>query len=496
MAKAKAKTKRRKEKKDKVAPIRATSMEQAAAMINERYGTSSFMHAHRAMSARPRRVRIGVPVVDCCFGGGVPRGKMLLLKGELSTAKTALALKVAAAFQRTCRICNRKFANESWEEIEVVDELTGEVFIEHKLHAWGCLCGPNEGDGVPMKVIWLDAESSFENPWSRRMGVSTPDVYLIQSEYSEQAIDVADISIRTGDCDLLVVDSIAAMTPAIEIEETAENQQMGVAARLMNKAMRKWGSAMNAAGMLSRTKTTVLMINQIRLKIGVVYGSPETTPGGKGIPFHASIIAKLKKNDSIAREDDMEVGQRFELYVEKNKTAPPFRGGEFDFFFADDVDGAYSAGDTNTVEQIFSLALVWDMIEKSGSWYKLPGVEKSFQGEAAVLDFMGSDEGRPIAKEIEACVVQAEDDWATGKLRKLVVARDLDGERLLEMLEDLDLAKFTKTMTRIDGFSDVLPGRVLLAKKLDEDDALYFKIRKRVADAEDTVASGEAADGA
>jgi len=324
--------------------------------INKRYGGGTLLKASEAKSLVVDRLPSGVFDFDMKTGGGFPRGRITQLKGEFSTGKTALCLLAAAQAQRHCRLCGGRF--------EFIDML-GEV------HEEKCKCGKK----VPMRVVWLDAEHAFEASWAAKWGVDPASIYVIQAEYAEQAIDVVDACIRSGECDLLIVDSVAALTPSIEVEESAEKQQMGVFARLMNKALRKWTSAMNAQGLLAETKCTVILINQLRLSIGG-YKPSLTSPGGKGLDFFASVDVRLKKVGEIMTEgSDRPVGIDLEFVVKKNKTAPLMPGGKFKLFFVSEA-GSYRVGDSDNDEQVLRAGAYWKLIPRNGSWYTFPDGNK------------------------------------------------------------------------------------------------------------------------
>lgn len=320
--------------------------------INKRYGEGTLLKASEATSLVLNRLPSGIFDLDMKMGGGFPRGRITQLKGEYSTGKTGVCLKAVAQAQRHCRYCGVRF--------EYVDML-GEV------HEEKCKCGKKE----PMRVVWLDAEHAFEADWAAKWGVDISAIYVIQTEYAEQAIDVADACIRSGECDLLIVDSVAALTPSVEIEESAEKQQMGVFARLMNKALRKWTSAMNSQGLLSDTQCTVILINQLRLNLGG-YHVALTSPGGKGLDFFASVDVRLKKLEEIHTDgSDRPVGIDVEFVMKKNKTAPLMPGGKFKLFFVTQA-GGYHVGDTDTDTQVLRAAGYWKLIPKGGAWYTFP----------------------------------------------------------------------------------------------------------------------------
>lgn len=323
------------------------------AEINKKYGEGTILPASEAKALVTDRLPSGIFDLDMKIGGGWPRGRVSVLKGEFSTGKSAICLKTAVEAQRHCRHCGKRFEYQ---------DVLGEI------HEFECQCGLKE----PMRVVWLDAEHSFDSDWAKKYGVDVANILVIQTEYAEQAIDVADQCIRSKQCDLLVVDSIAALTPGIEVEESAEKWQMGVMARLMGKALRKWTSGLNSFGLVDDIKCTILLINQLRMNIGG-YGASITSPGGKAIDFFESVEIRLKKDEAIVdKGTERPVGVNVSFEVKKNKTAPLSSGGMFGLYFVA-KRGDYSIGDTDTEVQVARLAAYWGIIKKAGAgWYTLP----------------------------------------------------------------------------------------------------------------------------
>ncbi len=357
--------------------------------INKRYGDNCFVQASKSnkLNAR-RRIETGIMSFDLALGGGIPMGTIVTLKGEFSSGKSALAHRIGASFQRTCRNCGKPMV--IWNEI-----------IQDGGHVVCC------EDPEPMRVVWFDAEGSYQNGWAERLGMDAQNTYVIRTEFAEQGIDIADAVIRSGECDLLVVDSVAALTPSVEIEQSSEKWQVGVQARLMNKAMRKWVSAQNAVGMTKVVPPTILLINQIRMKIGVMYGNPETSPGGKGLDFAASVICKVKRKSYIEdKSGAAPFGQDMEVVVQKNKTAPPNRSCLFSLYFRG--KGMYSAGASNFAEQLIAVAEYWGYIEKSGSWFVLPDGSKH-QGAIKAAEALSVDEG--LLFELKDKIWAREVEW-------------------------------------------------------------------------------------
>ncbi len=334
--------------------------------VEKVFGKGTIMRASEARSLVTDRFSTGIFDLDMKIGGGFPRGRIVTLKGGFSTGKSAVAMMGASQAQSTCRFCGHSF--------EHVDTL-GEY------HEYDCECGKKE----PMRVVWLDAEHSFDPEWAEKWNVDTEKLYIIQTEFAEQAIDVTDRCIRSKECDLVVVDSVAALTPTEEVEKSSQDLQVGLMARLMGKALRKWTSGMNSLGLLAETKCTIILINQERMSIGG-YRPTLTSPGGKGIDFFESLEIRFKRKDFI--EDSVTnrpVGIDVEFTVKKNKTAPMSEPGLFSLYFVTDA-GNYEVGSTNTDAQVLRLAAYWKLIEKGGAWLTFPdgtryqGIKKAAKG--------------------------------------------------------------------------------------------------------------------
>ncbi len=370
------------------------SLEDLIKKINKSYGDDCFVQASKSEKLNVRkRIETGILSFDLALGGGIPLGTVLTLKGEYSSGKSALAHRIGASFQRTCRNCGGSLV--LWNEI-VQDG--AEV---------ACCDAPE-----PMRVVWFDAEGSYQNSWAERLGMRSDKTYVIRTEFAEQGIDIADSVIRSGECDLLVVDSVAHLTPSVEIEQSSEKWQVGVHARLMNKAMRKWVSAQNAVGMTKVVPPTILLINQIRMKVGVIYGSPETSPGGKGMDFASSVICKVKRKGFIEdKAGSAPFGQNMEVTIQKNKTAPPNRSCLFSLFFRDSMP--YVAGASNIAEQIVAVGEYWGLVKKTGAWYELPNGEK-YQGLLKTAEALSNDE--PAFFDMKDEIWRKEVDWMDGDI--------------------------------------------------------------------------------
>ena len=305
---------------------RRKALDMAVAAIEKNYGKGAIM---RLGSDAPVEI---VPIIstgaislDAALGiGGIPRGRVMEIFGPESSGKTTLALHIIAEAQRT-----------------------------------GGIAG------------FIDAEHALDLAYARKLGISTEDLLISQPDTGEQALEIAEMLVRSGALDVLVVDSVAALVPKAEIEGEMGDAHMGLQARLMSQALRK------LTGTISKSRTAIIFINQIRQKIGVMFGNPETTTGGNALKFYATVrldirrIAQIKKDDSV-------IGGRTRVKVVKNKIAPPFREAEFDILYG---EGISREGD------ILDLGVEQDVVEKSGAWYSVGG-ERIGQGRENARMFL------------------------------------------------------------------------------------------------------------
>ncbi|MCP2502389.1 MAG: recombinase RecA [Deltaproteobacteria bacterium] len=321
---------------------RRKALDMAVAAIEKNYGKGAIM---RLGSDAPVEI---VPIIstgaislDAALGiGGIPRGRVTEIFGPESSGKTTLALHIIAEAQRT-----------------------------------GGIAG------------FIDAEHALDLSYARKLGISTEDLLISQPDTGEQALEIAEMLVRSGALDVLVVDSVAALVPKAEIEGEMGDAHMGLQARLMSQALRK------LTGTISKSRTAIVFINQIRQKIGVMFGNPETTTGGNALKFYATVrldirrIAQIKKDDSV-------IGGRTRVKVVKNKLAPPFREAEFDILYG---EGISREGD------ILDLGVEQDVVEKSGAWYSVGG-ERIGQGRENARLFLKEhpDMAGDLAKKILA----------------------------------------------------------------------------------------------
>ena len=297
---------------------RRKALDMAVAAIEKNYGKGAIMRlgSDTAVESVPI-ISTGAISLDAALGiGGIPRGRVTEIFGPESSGKTTLALHIIAEAQRS-----------------------------------GGIAG------------FIDAEHALDLSYARKLGISTEDLLISQPDTGEQALEIAEMLVRSGALDVLVVDSVAALVPKAEIEGEMGDAHMGLQARLMSQALRK------LTGTISKSRTAIIFINQIRQKIGVMFGNPETTTGGNALKFYATVrldirrIAQIKKDDSV-------IGGRTRVKVVKNKLAPPFREAEFDILYG---EGISREGD------ILDLGVEQDVVEKSGAWYSVGG-ERIGQG--------------------------------------------------------------------------------------------------------------------
>lgn len=323
-------------------PAKKKALEAALDQIDKAYGKGSIMRLGQFEKVEVGSISTGSPSLDLAIGiGGVPRGRIVEVYGPESSGKTTLALSIAAQAQKD--------------------------------------------GGV---VAFIDAEHALDPTWAERIGVKLDDLLVSQPNYGEQALDICDLLVRSNSVDVVVVDSVAALTPKAELDGEMEDSSVGVQARMMSKAMRKLTAA------VSQSKATVIFINQIREKIGVVYGSPETQPGGRALKFAASLRLDIRRVTSIT-EGEKAVGNRVRVKVVKNKVAAPFTKAEFDIMFNEGI--SYN-GD------LLDLAVLAKVAQKSGAWFTY-GAVKLGQGRENSKQFL--KENPKITAEIAAKVKAA-----------------------------------------------------------------------------------------
>ncbi len=350
------------------------ALDLALAQIEKQYGKGAVMKL--GADDRPADVPAissGSLGLDIALGvGGFPRGRVIEIFGPESSGKTTLTLHAIAEAQKA--------------------------------------------GGV---AAFIDAEHALDLTYAKKLGVQTDDLLVSQPDTGEQALEIAETLVRSGAIDVIVVDSVAALVPRAEIEGEMGDAHMGLQARLMSQALRKLTAA------ISKSQTTLIFINQIRMKIGVMFGNPETTTGGNALKFYSSVRLDIRRIESVKDGQDV-TGSRVRVKVVKNKMAPPFRQAEFDIMFA---EGISKSG------EIVDMGVEKRVVEKAGAWYSYKG-ERLGQGREAVRDFLKTNPA--IAKEIETKVRELAGLPSRGTDKKVETkeAKDEKPERKTEGRQD------------------------------------------------------------
>ena len=322
---------------DKNKSERAKALAAAIAQIEKQFGKGSIMRmGENDVAPDIQVVSTGSLGLDMALGvGGLPRGRVVEIYGPESSGKTTLTLQVIAEMQKLGGVC-----------------------------------------------AFVDAEHALDTQYAQKLGVSLQDLLISQPDTGEQALEIVDALVRSGSVDLIVVDSVAALTPKAEIEGDMGDSLPGLQARLMSQALRK------LTGTINRTNTLVIFINQIRMKIGVMFGSPETTTGGNALKFYSSVRLDIRRVGSLKKGDEV-VGSETKVKVVKNKVAPPFKQANFDIM--------YGAGISREGE-ILDIGSENDIVEKSGAWYSYNG-DRIGQGRDNAREFL--KQNPEISLEIE-----------------------------------------------------------------------------------------------
>ena len=321
---------------DKAATERERSLESALSQIERQFGKGSVMRLGSEERAPVETISTGSIALDVALGiGGLPRGRVVEIYGPESSGKTTVALHAIANAQRAGGI-----------------------------------------------AAFIDAEHALDPEYAKRLGVDIDSLLVSQPDTGEQALEIADMLIRSGSIDVVVIDSVAALVPRAEIEGEMGDAHVGLQARLMSQALRK------LTGALSSTKTTAIFINQLREKVGVFFGSPETTSGGKALKFYASVRLDIRRIETLKDGTDA-VGNRTRVKVVKNKMAPPFKQAEFDILYGVGISREGS---------LIDFGVEHDIVKKSGAWYTYDG-DQLGQGKENARAFL--KENPEIANEIE-----------------------------------------------------------------------------------------------
>jgi len=316
---------------------RSKALDAALAQIEKQFGKGSIMRlGANDVAYDIQVVSTGSLGLDIALGvGGLPRGRIIEVYGPESSGKTTLTLQVIAEMQK-----------------------------------------------MGGTAAFIDAEHALDPQYAQKIGVNVKELLISQPDNGEQALEIADMLVRSGSVDIIVVDSVAALTPRAEIEGDMGDPQMGLQARLMSQALRK------LTANIKRSNTMVIFINQIRMKIGVMFGNPETTTGGNALKFYASVRLDIRRTGSIKKGEET-IGNETRVKVVKNKVAPPFKQADFDILYGEGI---------SRESEIIELGVIHKLIDKSGAWYAYQG-EKIGQGKDNVRDYL--KEHKEMAHEIE-----------------------------------------------------------------------------------------------
>ena len=314
------------------------ALEQVLAQIEKDFGKGAIMRlGDSAGDTNIEVIPTGCLSLDLALGiGGMPRGRIVEIYGPESSGKTTVALHVVAQAQKT--------------------------------------------GGT---AAFIDAEHALDPVYAKKLGVNLDELYLSQPDTGEQALDITDALVRSGAVDVIVVDSVAALTPKAEIEGNMGDNSVGLQARLMSRALRKLASVAN------KSKTCIIFINQLREKVGIMFGNPEVTPGGKALKFYTSVRIDVRKSDAL-KDSDGVFGSHTKAKVVKNKLAPPFRTAEFDIMFGEGISRPGC---------IIDMGAEYEVLEKSGAWYSYNG-ERIANGKEKVRDYLIANPD--LMDEIEA----------------------------------------------------------------------------------------------
>ena len=316
---------------------KAKALQVALAQIEKQFGKGTIMRLGEGEVIEDIQVvSTGSLGLDIALGvGGLPRGRVIEIYGPESSGKTTLTLQVIAEMQKQAGTC-----------------------------------------------AFVDAEHALDIQYAQKLGVNVPDLLISQPDTGEQGLEITDMLVRSGGVDLIVIDSVAALTPKAEIEGEMGDQLPGLQARLMSQALRK------LTANIKRTNTLVIFINQIRMKIGVMFGNPETTTGGNALKFYASVRMDIRRTGAIKNGDEV-VGNETKVKVVKNKVAPPFREAHFDILYGEGI---------SREGEVIELGVEHKIVEKSGAWYAYKG-DKIGQGKDKAREFLRSNPD--LAREIE-----------------------------------------------------------------------------------------------
>ncbi len=328
--------------KETIGVDRKKALAMAIEKIEKDFGKGSIMCLGERPSVSVEAISTGALPLDIALGvGGVPRGRIIEIYGPESSGKSTLAQHLVAEAQKSGGI-----------------------------------------------AAYIDAEHALDPEYAKALGVDIDSMLISQPDTGEQALEITEELVRSGAVDIIVIDSVAALVPKEEIEGEMGDKHMGLQARLMSQALRK------LTGIVNKTRTTVIFINQLRSKIGVMYGSPETTTGGNALKYYASVRLDIRRIETLKKSDGEEYGNKVRVKVVKNKVAPPFKKAEFEII--------YGKGISKT-GCVLDMAVEMDIIKKSGTWFSY-GEEKIGQGKDKARTFL--EESPEILKEVETLVLE------------------------------------------------------------------------------------------
>ena len=338
---------------------RKKALDVALAQIDKQFGKGSAMKFGQRPVENIQIIPSGSLTIDTALGvGGYPRGRIIEIFGPESSGKTTLTLHAIAEAQKMGLTC-----------------------------------------------AFIDAEHAFDPTYAQALGINLEEMIISQPSCGEEGLEIADTLVRSGAVDLIVIDSVAALVPKVELDGNMDDNQMGLQARLMSKALRK------LTGSISKTNSTVIFINQIRMKIGIMFGNPETTTGGNALKFYASVRLDIRRTGSVKNKDEI-IGNETVVKIVKNKVAPPFRTAKFEICYGEGI---------SKLGEIIDLGVEFDIIEKSGSWYSYNS-QRIGQGKENIKEYLKTN--KEMCDEIEAKIRE--------KLRsspaKLVVGGDVTDE--------------------------------------------------------------------
>ena len=318
-------------------------LDNALGQIEKSFGSGAIMRLTDDPSTQIKGISSGALSLDMALGGkGFPRGRIIELYGPESSGKTTLALS--------------------------------------------CVAQAQKGGGI---AAFIDAEHALDPSWAKKIGVNIEELLVSQPTYGEEGLQIAEMLIKSNSVDVIVIDSVAALVPKAELDGEIGDKHVGLQARMMSQAMRK------LTGAIAKSKTTVIFINQIREKIGVMFGSPETQPGGRALKFYSSVRADVRKIATL-KDGDEPIGIRMKVKIAKNKVAPPFRVAEFDM---------YSEGGISMAADVLDMAVEERIVAKSGAWFSY-GETRLGQGREKVRQFLEGEEQTELLDEIRRKVLE------------------------------------------------------------------------------------------